>query len=266
MKIRSSGASVLARGLAHRGPASGHGDSSRDSVGCKPLSSVANCRPAPRQASRFTACAARCRDHQNRRCFAAVLAVSETYDDPVRARSQQPCRPHPRRGAAAACAKTAATSSRSRGAAASTSTSCIRRKPHDPSFVGARRARGAQRAPADVIDCARYEMTTLYQQLADAETAVVLTDTDGVIVHMVSSPEFAAEVGPLGLRVGGMWSETEAGTNGMGTCLAAGGPVSVRREDHFFTPVHRSSPARRCRSTTRPARSPPCSTSPAAPA
>ncbi len=86
-----------------------------------------------------------------------------------------------------------------------------------------------------MIDCARYEMTTLYQQLADVETAVVLTDTDGVIVHMVSSPEFAAEVGPLGLRVGGMWSETEAGTNGMGTCLAAGGPVSVRREDHFFT-------------------------------
>jgi sigma-54 dependent transcriptional regulator, acetoin dehydrogenase operon transcriptional activator AcoR len=88
---------------------------------------------------------------------------------------------------------------------------------------------------ADVIDCARYEMTTLYQQLGDAESAVVLTDTDGVIVHMVSSPEFAAEVGPLGLRDGGIWSEAEAGTNGMGTCLAAASPVSVRRDDHFFT-------------------------------
>ena len=88
---------------------------------------------------------------------------------------------------------------------------------------------------ADVIDCARYEMTTLYQQLADNDSAVVLTDTHGVIVHMVSSPEFAAEVGPLGLRAGGIWSETEAGTNGMGTCLAAASPVSVRREDHFFT-------------------------------
>jgi transcriptional regulator of acetoin/glycerol metabolism len=88
---------------------------------------------------------------------------------------------------------------------------------------------------ADVIDCARYEMTTLYQQLADMESAVVLTDTDGVIVHMVSSPEFAAEASPLGLRCGGIWSEVEAGTNGMGTCLAAGAPVSVRREDHFFS-------------------------------
>ena len=108
-------------------------------------------------------------------------------------------------------------------------------KPREPTVV-ARVALEERRARrADVIDCARYEMTTLYQQLADNESAVVLTDTDGVIVHMVSSQEFATEVGPLGLRAGGIWSETEAGTNGMGTCLAAARPVSVRREDHFFT-------------------------------
>ncbi len=108
-------------------------------------------------------------------------------------------------------------------------------KPRDPTVVAraALEERCARRA--DVIDCARYEMTTLYQQLADNESAVVLTDTDGVIIHMVSSPEFAAEVGPLGMRAGGTWSETEAGTNGMGTCLVAATPVSVRREDHFFT-------------------------------
>jgi len=108
-------------------------------------------------------------------------------------------------------------------------------KPREPTVV-ARVALEERRARrADVIDCARYEMTTLYQQLADNESAVVLTDTDGVIVHMVSSPEFATEVGPLGMRAGGIWSETEAGTNGMGTCLAAARPVSVRRDDDLFT-------------------------------
>ena len=108
-------------------------------------------------------------------------------------------------------------------------------KPREPTVI-ARVALEERRARhADVIACARYEMTTLYQQLADSESAVVLTDTDGVIVHMVSSPEFAAEVGPLGLRAGGIWSEAEAGTNGMGTCIAAASPVSVRRDDHFFT-------------------------------
>ena len=108
-------------------------------------------------------------------------------------------------------------------------------QPREPAFITRLEleARRAQRA--DVIACARYEMTTLYQQLGDAEGAVVLTDTDGVIVHMVTSPEFGAEVGPLGLRLGGIWSETAAGTNGMGTCLAAGSPVTIQRDDHFYT-------------------------------
>ena len=108
-------------------------------------------------------------------------------------------------------------------------------KPRDPVFIARIELEERRARHADVIACARYEMTTLYQQLADVESAVVLTDTDGVIVHMVSSPEFAAEVGPLGLRVGGKWSETEAGTNGMGTCIAAAGPVSIRRDDHFYS-------------------------------
>lgn len=105
----------------------------------------------------------------------------------------------------------------------------------EPAFINRVELEERRERCADVIACARYEMTTLYQQLADSDTAVVLTDTEGVIVHMVAAPEFSAQVGPLGLRPGGMWSETAAGTNGMGTCLAAAGPVTVRRDDHFFT-------------------------------
>ncbi len=108
-------------------------------------------------------------------------------------------------------------------------------RPRKPAIIENAALESRRERRADVIDCARYEMTTLYQQLADADSAVVLTDTDGVIIHMVSSPAFAAEVAPLGLRTGGMWSEAEAGTNGMGTCIAAAAPVAIRREDHFFT-------------------------------
>ena len=108
-------------------------------------------------------------------------------------------------------------------------------RPQQPAFTSRVELEERRARCADVISCARYEMTTLYQQLADAETAVLLTDTDGVIIHMVASPEFSAELGPLGLRAGGLWSEAASGTNGMGTCLAAAGPVSVRRNDHFFT-------------------------------
>ena len=92
-----------------------------------------------------------------------------------------------------------------------------------------------QRRMAAVIDCARYEMTTLYQQLGDAESAVVITDTQGVILHMVTSPEFERQLQPLGLEVGAVWSEAEAGTNGMGTCVAEAGPVVVQQTDHFLS-------------------------------
>jgi sigma-54 dependent transcriptional regulator, acetoin dehydrogenase operon transcriptional activator AcoR len=107
-------------------------------------------------------------------------------------------------------------------------------RPQAPKFIEGIDLEARRTRLADLIACARHEMTILYQQLGDIESAVVLTDTDGVIIHMVSSPTFSADAGPLGLRPGGIWSEEMAGTNGMGTCLAAAGPVWVHREDHFF--------------------------------
>jgi len=77
-------------------------------------------------------------------------------------------------------------------------------------------------------------MTTLYQQLADPELAVVLTDADGVIVHQVSSVPFGEAVAADGLRVGAVWSERTAGTNGMGTCLAERECLAVYQHEHFY--------------------------------
>jgi len=108
-------------------------------------------------------------------------------------------------------------------------------RPHRPAVMSPSELSERQTRLADVLDCARHEMSTLYQQLGDTESAVVLTDTDGVILHMVSSSAFANDVTALGFHVGAVWSEAEAGTNGMGTCLAAASPVAVQREDHFFT-------------------------------
>ncbi|MBN3752132.1 sigma-54-dependent Fis family transcriptional regulator [Paraburkholderia sp. Tr-20389] len=87
---------------------------------------------------------------------------------------------------------------------------------------------------ASLVDCAKLEMATLYQQLGDSELAVVLTDSDGVILHLASSPEFAGEVEDWGLCAGAIWNEREAGTNGMGTCLAEGEAIAVRQHEHFY--------------------------------
>ncbi len=88
---------------------------------------------------------------------------------------------------------------------------------------------------SDLIGCAKLEMATLYQQLGDADLAVVLTDADGVILHLVSSTDFSDQVEDWGFCVGAVWSEREAGTNGMGTCLAEGEAIAVRQHEHFFS-------------------------------
>jgi transcriptional regulator of acetoin/glycerol metabolism len=104
----------------------------------------------------------------------------------------------------------------------------------EPPWVGHQELRTRMERQADIIDCARHEMEALHQQLADEHCAVVLTDAEGVIVHMVASPEFAAQGQSLGLRAGGAWGERVAGTNGMGTCLASHSPILIHKEEHFF--------------------------------
>ncbi len=104
-----------------------------------------------------------------------------------------------------------------------------------PPILTAAELRERQEYSGDVIDCAKLEMTSLYQQLGDPECAVVLAGRDGVILHMVSSPNFAEDVAGVGFRVGAVWSEREAGTNGMGTCVEAAAPVAVCRTDHFYS-------------------------------
>jgi len=107
-------------------------------------------------------------------------------------------------------------------------------KPARPDVLGDHRLEEHRARAADVIECAKLEMTTLYQQLGDRECAVVLVDTDGVILHMVAAPDFAREMGQLGFCPGAVWTEAAVGTNGMGTCLVVREPVAVRQQDHFY--------------------------------
>ncbi|WP_085315716.1 sigma-54-dependent Fis family transcriptional regulator [Derxia lacustris] len=88
----------------------------------------------------------------------------------------------------------------------------------------------------DLVQCSRLEMATLYQQLSEPEAAVVLVDADGLILHMVSSPQFARDGSAIGFRKGALWSEDQVGTNGMGTCLVARAPLAIRQDEHFFAP------------------------------
>lgn len=87
----------------------------------------------------------------------------------------------------------------------------------------------------EALDVAEVELQRLHQQIAGSGYAIVLTDADGVILHRVTDPSVEHIFTSSGLVCGASWSEDVAGTNGMGTCLIEGAPVTVHRAEHFRT-------------------------------
>jgi transcriptional regulator of acetoin/glycerol metabolism len=89
-------------------------------------------------------------------------------------------------------------------------------------------------AQGSLLDVAKHEMANLYRQLAGHQLVVLLTDQEGVILHVVGDPVFTRSPAGIALREGSIWSEERQGTNGMGTALAEGAAVVVHRNEHFF--------------------------------
>lgn len=69
--------------------------------------------------------------------------------------------------------------------------------------------------------------------LAGAEAMLILTDKDGVILETVGDKSTLNKGGKINLSVGGVWSESASGTNGIGTALWMDKPVYVHGEEHF---------------------------------
>jgi sigma-54 dependent transcriptional regulator, acetoin dehydrogenase operon transcriptional activator AcoR len=85
-----------------------------------------------------------------------------------------------------------------------------------------------------LLSIARIEMEALGKLMKHSEYSIMLTDRDGVILSHLGDSGFSATARRSGFREGVLWSEREMGTNGMGTCLAAGRPVVIHRADHFL--------------------------------
>jgi transcriptional regulator of acetoin/glycerol metabolism len=85
----------------------------------------------------------------------------------------------------------------------------------------------------ELLNVARAEMENLYEQIAGSGYAVILCDAEAAILGAITDPSLKREFRSAGLRVGAVWSERYEGTNGLGTCIAEGGPVTVYREEHF---------------------------------
>lgn len=102
-----------------------------------------------------------------------------------------------------------------------------------PSCVGFDELNRRRRRIASLFTFAKLEMLAL-QELIPFTFVSTLTDTDGVIVTSAGDGNFAAQARSAGLHEGAVWTEAAQGTNGMGTCLAAGEPVLVLRDEHYL--------------------------------
>jgi GAF domain len=92
----------------------------------------------------------------------------------------------------------------------------------------------ARREPLDkLILTARGEIDHLYAMVRGAGYALLFCDMTGSVIEHRGQESSARQFAYWGTWLGGVWSESIEGTNGIGTCIAEGRPVTVHRGQHF---------------------------------
>src|SRR5580658_3610510 len=105
--------------------------------------------------------------------------------------------------------------------------------PRQISVLNPQSVKQLQESLGQLLPVARAEMESLYEQIAGSGFAVILADTQGAVLSTITDPALQREFRHAGLSLGALWDERHEGTNGIGTCLAEAGPVTVHREEHF---------------------------------
>ena len=77
-------------------------------------------------------------------------------------------------------------------------------------------------------------METLYEQIANTHSMVLLTGANGLILHTLGDDDFLEKANRVALMPGVDWSEQSKGTNAVGTALTEEQPVVVHGRDHYL--------------------------------
>ncbi|EWY42070.1 Fis family transcriptional regulator [Skermanella stibiiresistens SB22] len=116
---------------------------------------------------------------------------------------------------------------------------CLNNHQLDPARPGrpvvlTRTELGGFREPMEeFIGIATAELRRLHGQVAGSDYVVMLTDANGIAVDYLGHASFEQQLKQAGLYLGSVWSEAQEGTNGVGTCIATGEPMTVHRGEHF---------------------------------
>ena len=116
---------------------------------------------------------------------------------------------------------------------------CINDHSLDPEHKGEARIvpsnvlREHQQEAEDLLTTARFGMEDLYRRVNSMGYVLLLTDAKGVTVDFIGDEKVDRELKRAGLAIGSEWSEEQAGTSGVGACLATGEPIIIHQTDHF---------------------------------
>jgi transcriptional regulator of acetoin/glycerol metabolism len=81
-------------------------------------------------------------------------------------------------------------------------------------------------------------METLYEQIVNTHSMVVLTDAQGTILQSMGDDDFIEKADRVALCPGVAWSEQSKGTNAIGTAIAEQTPTLVHADQHFLAINH----------------------------
>ncbi|MDR3370961.1 sigma-54-dependent Fis family transcriptional regulator [Rhodoferax sp.] len=103
----------------------------------------------------------------------------------------------------------------------------------DAIILPSHRLREHQERMDEILQIARSGMQALYQHVAGLDYVVLLTDARGVTVDFLGDLHSGQSLRRAGLYLGSDWSESVAGTCGVGTCISTGQALTVHQGDHF---------------------------------
>ena len=109
-----------------------------------------------------------------------------------------------------------------------------RTDPPDLSLASAASLRSLREQSALLCRHALPAMETLYQQIANTQSMVLLTARGGQILHALGDADFLARAARVALQPGADWSEQSKGTNAIGSALAEGQALVVHGDQHFL--------------------------------
>jgi len=93
----------------------------------------------------------------------------------------------------------------------------------------------AQERLEQLLRVAQSTLDRLFLAVGRVGCSVLLADRGGLVVDRRGAVADDATFDDWGLWTGAVWSENCEGTNGIGTCIFEKRPVTIDRDQHFFT-------------------------------